>query len=378
MFKGSSEDLGLGDLEVNKKFEESQNEDKPLEDKPLEDKPLDDKPLGEENKPLDDKPLDDKPLEDKQIEDKPLEEEKVVTEVTEEAHLKFLSEKLGREINSFEDLTPSETALDNDPYLKGLYEWRQKTGRPIEDYAKYQVDYDTMEDIDIAREALRLEYPTFSPKEIQEELAQFMPSDEDYDNEAAKKARELKKYVTKGKVALNSLKSELGEASSDLFSPEVKQKITFADEVSAKILSNQAQQKEHNSSVRAAAGSLESVSLSLTDDLSIDFKIAEADRSKIADNLVNATNLKNEDGTWNNQAIAESGAKLEYFSDMIKLAFEQGKNSGADGIIKDAKNTTLGDNISKGGNQDGGGKKGSIEGIDSILNRKTPKIRFGS
>ena len=362
MFKGSSADLGLGDLEVNKKFEESQNDDNQNDDN--------------QN---DDNQNDDNQNDDNQNDDNQNDDNKgSITEVTEEDHLKFLSEKLGREINSFEDLTPSESALDNDPYLKGLYEWRQKTGRPIEDYARFQVDYDKMNEIDVAREALQLEFPTFSPEEIQAELLQFTPNDEDYDEEKAKKARELKKYVTKGKVALNALKGELGEASSNLISPEVQKKITFADKVSAKILSSQAEVKEHNTSVRNAASGLDSISLSLTDDLSIDFKIAEADKSRIADNLVNATNLKNEDGTWNNQAIAESGAKLEYFSDMIKLAFEQGKNSGADGIIKDAKNTTLGDNISKGGNQDGGGKKGSIEGIDSILNRKTPKIRFGS
>ncbi len=57
--------------------------------------------------------------------------------VSEEVMLKTLSEKLGREITSLDELTPTPT----DPYggdekLKEIAEWRAKTNRPFEDYFK--------------------------------------------------------------------------------------------------------------------------------------------------------------------------------------------------------------------------------------------------
>jgi hypothetical protein len=56
-------------------------------------------------------------------------------EVNEASVKKFLSEKLGREV-SLEDFTkePSTNPLDSDPYMKEIYDWRTKTGRPIEDF----------------------------------------------------------------------------------------------------------------------------------------------------------------------------------------------------------------------------------------------------
>ena len=61
---------------------------------------------------------------------------KAPEEVSEELILKRLSEKLGREVKSFDELTESKNPLDKDPYLKGLADWREKTGRPIEDWIK--------------------------------------------------------------------------------------------------------------------------------------------------------------------------------------------------------------------------------------------------
>ena len=111
--------------------------------------------------------------------------------VTDELLFKSLSEKLGKEVKSFDDLTPAP--LEIDPQVKALNEWREKTGRPIEDFFKYQRDFTQVNDLEIAREFLQIEYPTLTSDEISLELEKFVPSEDDLDTDTAKKNLKLKK-----------------------------------------------------------------------------------------------------------------------------------------------------------------------------------------
>jgi hypothetical protein len=84
----------------------------------------------------------------------------------------------------------------------------------------------------------------------------------------------------------------------------------------------------------------------------------------------------NPDGSNNYDAMVEDAVKLEHFQDIIKLVYEQGVSAGSDQVIKDAKNSTLGEGGSP--DQGGGGKKShNIEGIDELLDKYGgSKIRF--
>jgi glutamyl/glutaminyl-tRNA synthetase len=85
-----------------------------------------------------------------------------------------------------------------------------------------------MEDIDIAREYLQLEYPTFDKSDIDLEMKNFLPDDSDLENEADLKRLNLKKYATKGRAELESLRSELEKPSMKALAPEIQEKINFA------------------------------------------------------------------------------------------------------------------------------------------------------
>lgn len=298
-------------------------------------------------------------------------------EFNEDKTFEYLSEKLGKDIKSLDDLKQAQTEnpLDSDPYLKKLHEWRTKTGRPIEDWIKYQKDYSKMSDLDVARETLQHEYPTFTPAEIDAELKSFIPNDLDDEEDVSTKARNLKKYSTKGRDTLQKLVSDLGDVPQQMFSPEVQQDLKLAKQVKQDYAANQKASEEYNNKISTVAKSVDSLKLSLSDDLTIDFKVSDESKKTLPEMVTTMPHWKNQDGSWNHQSIVEDAIVIKHYKEMIKLAFEQGKNSGEEEIIRQTNNTTLGEPTPMSGAPSG--KKGvEIEGFDDFVGKSGMKLRF--
>ena len=368
-----SEEIEEEIIEGEEVEEEIINTDEPNEDSLESDEPEID---SEEVVEIETETLTEEELKAKELENNIQEP----TELTDELLFEKLSEKLGREVNSLEDLKPQEIVdpLEEDADIKAIYDWKKKTGRPLEEFFKYQKDYSEMSDIDVAREFLQVEYPTLTAEEVNLELEGYSADDLDSSVESAKKGLELKKYAVKGRQVLDGLKAKLSDPSENVMTSEVKDKLKFIDGLQAKMEKDTEDNKNYNESLVQASSTTESISLSLTDDLSIDFTLKEESRNALP-NLVNEMpHWKNEDGTWNHQAIIRDGAKIQNFDKMIRLAFEQGLNSGEDKIIKEAKNSTLGDGKTNRSIQEEGGKKRpTYENLDKILSGNTMGIKFG-
>ena len=309
------------------------------------------------------------------ISEPPVQEEVKVT-FDDESVLQYLNEKLGRQVTSFEELSQVkvENPLDSDPYLKNLYEWRQKTGRPIEDWYKYQKDYSSLSDVEAARELLQYEYPTFTPDEIELELERFRPDDLDDDRDAALKNLELKKLATRGRDVLSKLKSELGEPTGNL-NPEIQEDLNLAKAVKETYAKEQQEKKDYSDNIKLSSSKTENFEIKLNDDLAINFKIPEEGKRELPTLIDTMPHWRNEDGSWNHQAVVNDAIKIKYCDQMLKLAYEQGVNSGEDKIIKEAKNTNFNasDPIAQ---QNNNKNKVEIEGLDDYLGNKGVKMRF--
>lgn len=292
--------------------------------------------------------------------------------------LKYLSEKLGKEIQSFEDLKPAEKVvnpLDNDPYLKRLYEWREKTGRPLEDWIKYQKDYNSIQDLDVAREFLQYEYPTLEENEIELELRKYIPNDNDDDDDIALKKLELKKYATKGREVLSKFVTELGEPLSTINYPqEVLADLELAKQVKGQLQNSQVMQQEYIKGIVNATNGLNSFKLNLSDTVTLDYKLPEQSKKEIPTLIETMPHWRFEDGSWNHQAVVEDAVKIKHFNDIIKLVYEQGLNAGKEELLSNTKNTTFSQPTPAGANQIG--KKGVvIEGVDNYLGQTGIRIK---
>ena len=308
----------------------------------------------------------------------PVVEKNVPVEISDELHFKYLSEKLGREVKSLDDLTKADNPLDSDPYLKELAAWREKTGRPIEDWVKFQKDYTKVSDVDVAREFLQIEFPELTPEEIELEVSQkFLSSEDDLDRDIALKNLELKKYASKGRKELGKLVSELGNPNPANLTPEIKQDLAIAKEYKTLKAQIDVDNKTYNENIVSKAAQLKSIKLDLAEGVSLDFKLPDNAASSIVKTIQDAPKWKNEDGSWNHEAIVRDTAIVENLPTMLKLAYEQGKNSGTDEVIQEAKNTTLGNRNSNESVIPTGNKGVQIEGLDKYLGKKGMSIIRG-
>jgi len=293
----------------------------------------------------------------------------------EEELLKHLSDKLGMELNSLEDLKPKEVNID--PQVKALNEWKEKTGRPIEDFFKFNKDYSSVSDIDIAREALKLEYPTLSKEDIELELStKFISDEDDLDIEVARKNLELKKYATKGRQALEQMKGDLGKPNENILSPEIKEQVEFAKEIKKQIQANKEHQENYTKGIVNATNTVESLSLSLADDFKIDYKVSPEDRKTLPDFIQEMPHWINQDGSTNHQEVVKDSIKIKNFDNIVKLAYEQGLSAGKDQVIKDAKNTTIDQSNNMNAQQSTGKKKPIYENEPKGLGGSRMSVKF--
>ncbi len=293
------------------------------------------------------------------------------TELTKESALEFLSEALGKNI-TLDDLVKEETIspLETDPYLKKFYEWRQKTGRSIEDFIKYQKDYSSMSDTDVAREFLQHEYPDFTKEEIDLELDNYLSSPDDLDDERKKKKLELKKLAIKGRNVLKELVSDLGEPITTELSPEVRENLELAQQIKEQYLKQQEFQNDYNEGILNSSKSVENLKLNLNDELTLDFKIADNIKEELPNVINTMPHWKNEDGTWNHKEVVNDAIKITQFDKIIKLVYEQGVSTGKESIIEDSQNSTL-SQPSPNGATINSGKGIEIEGLDEYLGKGT-------
>ena len=299
-------------------------------------------------------------------------------EMTDESALTYLSEKLGRTVTSFDDLKPQEVPVETDPYLKSLKEWREKTGRPIEDFVKYQKDYTQLSDIDVAREFLKHKYPTLTANEIQLELDQFKPSEDDLERDASLKTLNLKKLATEGRNILEGMKVEFTEpipgTAPQGLTPEIQQQLDLFNKVKQQYSDNEKSQQEYSRGIQEASVKTENVLLTLSDDLKVNYKVSEDTRSNLPQFINEMPHWKNEDGSWNHQSVAQDGVKIKHFDEIIKLVYEQGVNAGKENLSKEANNVTIGKTVSSAAQQPNGKKGLEISGLDKYLGGRGVRI----
>jgi len=249
----------------------------------------------------------------------------------------LLTEKLGRTITSFDDLKPVEVpALD--PQLKAIADWRERTGRPLEDWVKYSQDFKTLSELDIVRENIRLEFPEFTDEEVQLELSlNYISDEDDLENEKAEKSLNLKKAATKGRANLESLRLELDKAAPANLPKEVQDDLELAKYAKEEYAKSTQYRQEYGTGLKTAAASLDKIQLTLGDTV-VDFNIPVEQRNSLPDYVNSVPHWKNQDGTDNHSAVIKDAVIIQNFEQLIKIAYEQGVSAGTEALATSASN----------------------------------------
>lgn len=301
-------------------------------------------------------------------------------DITEDQVKDYLSKLRGEEVQDLDTLFKGP--VEEDPHIKQLKEWSDSTGLPIEDWPKYQKDYNAMSALESVREYLQIEYPSFTSEELDIEMESYLPSDLDDDREAKVKALSLKKLEVKAKNELNKRRVEFLETASNSnkgMSPEVQEKLKAFEDVQKVYADNQKSQTDLQDALKVAAGATDSIALKLSDDLTIRYNLGDK-KNSLVDMYNEMPHWKNQDGSLNHQAIIEDVAFSVNKEAIIQAAFKQGQNSGTEQVIKeDVKNITLSDTNKAGGGTVEANKGPVIEGnaLDNFMGKTGMRMKFG-
>lgn len=303
-----------------------------------------------------------------------------VKEITEQDLFKALSEKLGKEVTSFEQLKQEpvqvENPLDSDPVLKSLYEFRKTTGRPVEDFFKFNKDYSKVSDLEVVREYLTNEFPDLTNEEISLELRKYIPTEDDLDEEISTKSLELKKMASKGRRKLTELTKEYGNVLGvNSYPEEVREELLFAKQVKEQMEANKQNGQAYVEGINKASNELDVFKLSLDDQLTLDFKVPVESKKDIPSFIDTMPHWRNEDGSFNHKNIIEDAVKIKHFEEMIKLAYRQGESAGKEALLKETKNSNFTETTTAESQTNKGGIE--IEGFDNYIGNQGMRMRFG-
>lgn len=303
-----------------------------------------------------------------------------VVELNDQQVFEYLSKTQGREIKSYDDLIVKETTanpLDSDPYTKAFFEWRQKTGRTIEEFAQFNKDWSKENDLKVAEEFLKMTYPDFTQDEIDFKMRKLTPSEYDDEDAAIEKRVALKEIASKGRQTFESMKADLGNPLAVNYSEEVQADLNLAKAVKEDYAENQKNLVEYTQGIINASNNTQSIPLKINDDLVINYNISEDKRKSLPEMIATMPEWHNEDGSWNHQKVVESGIKALYFDEILKTATEQAFNAGKESILKQGNNTTIAEPTPVIANQQPQNNEIIVEGNEDFLRHKGTKIRFG-
>lgn len=304
-------------------------------------------------------------------------------EINDDVVTKYLSEKLGKDITSIEDLAKEpekvENPLDKNPQLKEIYEWSERTNRPISDWIKFQKDYEGLSDLEVAREYLQYQYPDFTPEEIDLELSSYVAEESDLDSEVARKNLNLKKLAIDGKRELNKLKSEYDTplpVQQASLTEDQQQRLDAFEQIKQQADLNRQKAEQYQQGIESTLSTIDHLPMELSEELNIKFTIPDTSKKDIKE-FMQMKHWMKEDGTHDYEAILRDSYFVQNRESMLKLAYEQGVAKGKETEDVETRNITLDKSRKTMENAHTDSNQITVEGAEHFGSRTGAKIRFG-
>lgn len=272
-------------------------------------------------------------------------------ELKEEEVLKYIGERYGRDIKSFDDLNQQreDEPLPEDvsQYLK----YKKETGRGFSDFAKLQKNYDEMEPDDLLREYLVATEKGLDAEDI-EDLMEDYDYDEDLDDEKSIKKIKLAKKKTIAKA------KDYFEQQQEQYRVPLESSRESSSEYSEEEIEGYRQYIANAKTSQEGYERKSEIFQKKTDDVFSEFKGFEftLDDNKVLFSPGDAAELKkaqlnpqnfidkflDEDGIMVDAAgYHKSLAMAMHPEKFAKFFYEQGKSAAADDTMRELKNIKM-------------------------------------
>jgi len=244
----------------------------------------------------------------------------------EQAVLSYMSERLGRQFETFEDFNaPQQSALDE--RIEAIARFVDETGRGPEDWFAYQsLNPSEMDDITAIRVNMAAQYPNLS----QEELGILVQSKYNVDPDLASE-EELRVAQVQMKVDAQAARQSIEELRSNYRAPEAQPSQldsivddTWVSEMSADL--------DDMTGLEFDLGNDRSFTFGLEDSYKSQLKQKNARLDEYFDPYIN------EDGSWDYETLSSHRAVVDNIDAIVASAYKQGLGDGQRTLVDKAAN----------------------------------------
>ncbi len=247
----------------------------------------------------------------------------------ESAVFNYVSERLGREVKSFDEFSQPQSAIDD--RVQKIAEFVQNTGRAPEDWFKYQsLNPSEMDDLTAVRIKYSQDYPDLNFNEINTLIgAKYkMNPDEFSEDEIKVSALQLKIDGTDARKNIEEIRNT--------YAAPVQQRTSEQEE--SYFTEDWAQNMQRETS------SFEGLEFDLGNGKNFNFGVGENYRKTLVSNHQNAENYLDRyvdsNGNWDYDTFNSHQTLIDNIDNIVASAYRQGMGDGQRGLVDKAANVS--------------------------------------
>ena len=245
--------------------------------------------------------------------------------------LSYLSERLGREITNFDDLTPQQQERALDERVEAIARFVEETGRDPQDWFRYQqLDASEMDDLTAIKLQMISDYQDLSSEELDILLNSKYKLDTD--------------LHTEDEVKLSQLQLKMDAKAAREKISNIRESYKTPVRTEAETDSSSPIDDEWISSMTTELNALEGVEFDLGDGNSFTFGLTNEYKSQLAEKNTRLDEFFDpyvrEDGSWDYDKLNIHRSVIDNMEAIAKSIYKQGMADGQRGIVDRAANVS--------------------------------------
>lgn len=328
--------MGFSFADSPDQFEEKTEETPVAEEQPQEE--VTEEPVAEVETEESESSLQDENTEEPQPEmvEEPIEETTIPEGYDDEQILSALSEKLGTEFSSFDDLTgllDKQQTLELDPAVQAIADFVSETGRSVEDWFTYQsFNPSEMDDLTVMKTAIKNEYPDMSEEEAQLLLdSRYKINEDEYSESDVKLGQlNLKMDAKKAREELNMLRESYKAPARQEMTASEPQEIESP--ITEEWIGTMSQTVDAIEALEIEIGKDKTFSYGIDDSYRETLKSKNAKLDEFFDPYVD------DNGNWDFDTLSAHRTIIDNIDSIAKAIYAQGLSDGQSEVVKQTVN----------------------------------------
>ena len=246
------------------------------------------------------------------------------------AVMSFLSERLGRDITSFEDLSPiTEPANPLDERVEAIAKFVQETGRSPQDWFTYQsLNPTEMDDVMAVRVSMATEYKDLSGQEIDLLMQSKYKLNPDVHSE-----EEIQLSQLQLKIDAAESRKRITDLRETYSAPEFEQQFEEPQSiVDDEWIANMSREVDTLTGLEFDLGQDQTFTFGLEDNYKSQLKDKNARLDEYFDPYIR------DDGSWDIDTLSSHRALIDNIDQIAQSIYRQGLSDGQRGLVEKAAN----------------------------------------